>query len=321
MDKTAEDVPNAHLFQRQPRWTAVPGSGEARGLLGRGQVHRRGGQRATGRLVTWLLSSVLVVAAVVVPVGCSPADAPQDAPEDTPTTKQTIDVALEASTIRLTGTVGRPVQTHHMLLDCSSAESLVWRASDDALWLDVSPSSGTFDCGVAEIAITASPGDLAAGSYTATITITVDGYPDASATAVAELVLEPAPDPEMEAARAFWESSTFRSYWQMKAASDVRSVVMEYGFPEYDLGEPDDISVSEIEFDFVPEEFERPISRVHCVVNFIVWDKPTGREVEKSYKYGTRYYTDTLVILEVAPGPFSKTKNDWVVLVVGNYPG
>jgi len=323
MDEAAEHAQHTHvnLFQRQPSGTAVPGSREARGRTSRGEVHRRAGQSATGRFVTCLLSGLLTVAALLAPVGCSPADAPQDTPQDTPTVEQTIDLALEASTIRLTGTVGRPVQTHHMLLDCSSAEGLVWRASDDALWLDISPSSGTFDCGVAEIAVRASCGDLAAGTYTAAITITVDGYPDASATAVAELVLEPAPDPEKEAARSFWESKTFRSYWEMKAASDVRSVVMQYGFPEYDLGDPNDISVSDIEFDFIPEEFERPISRVHCTVNFIVWDELTGREVEKSYKYGTKYYTDTLVILEVAPGPFSKTKNDWVVVVAGDHPG
>ena len=320
MDKTAEDVPQAHvhLFQRQPRRAAVRGSGEARGRVGRGEVHRRAGQPTTGRFVTWLLSSVLVVAAVVVPVGCSPADAPQDTPQDAPTVQQTIDVALDASTIRLTGTVGRPVQTHHMLLDCSSAESLVWRASDDALWLDISPSSGTFDCGVAEIAITASPGDLAAGTYTAAITITVDGYPETNATAVAKLVLEPAPDPEKEAARSFWESKTFRSYWEMKAASDVRSAVMEYGFAEYDLGDPDDISVSDIEFDFIPEEFERPIALVQCLVTFIVWDELTGREVEESYKFGKKYIIHTMVTLEVAPGPYSNTKNDWVVVAVGD---
>jgi hypothetical protein len=167
MDKTAEDAPHAHvhLFQRQPPWTAVPGSGEARGGTSRGEVRRRGRRRATGRLITWLLSSVLIVAAIGMAMGCSPADAPQDAPEDTPTAEQPIDLALEASTIRLTGTVGRPIQTQHMLLECSSADNLVWRVSDNALWLDVSPSSGTFDCGVAEIAITASPGDLAPGIY------------------------------------------------------------------------------------------------------------------------------------------------------------
>ena len=323
MDKRAEHTPyaHAHLFQRQPLRTAVPGSREARGRTSRGEVHRTAGQPTTGRFVTCLLSGLLVIAAVVAPLGCSPADAPEDTPQDTPAVEQPIDLALEDSTIRLTGTVGRPVQTHRTLLDCSSAVSLVWRASDDALWLDISPSSGTFDCGVAEIAIRASCGDLTAGTYTAAITITVDGYPDARATTVAQLVLEPAPDPEMEAVRSFWESSTFRSYWELKATSDVRSAVMEYGFPEYDLGDPDDISVSEIEFDFVPEEYERPISLVRCVVSFIVWDKPTGREVEESYKFGTKYYTDTLVVLEVAPGPFSNTKNDWVVIEVGNYPG
>ena len=318
MDRTAEHASHVHFFQRQPRPTAATGSGEARGRIARGGIHRRAGQPATSRFATCLLSGVLLLVALVAPAGCSPADAPEDTPQDTPVVEQTIDLALEASTIRLAGTVGRPVQTQRMLLDCSSEEGLVWRASDDALWLDISPSSGTFDCGVAEIAVKASCGDLAAGTYTAAITITVDGYPDASATAVAEFVLEPAPDPEKEAARSFWESKTFRSYWEMKAASDVRSAVMEYGFPEYDLGDPDDISVSDIEFDFVPEEYERPIALVDCVVTFIVWNEPTGREVEKSYKFGKKYVIDTLVTLEVAPGPFSNTKNDWVVVVVGN---
>ena len=320
MDEAVEHAQHTHvnLFQRQPSGTAVPGSREARGRTVRGEVHRRAGQSATGRFVTCLLSGLLTVAALLAPVGCSPADAPQDTPQDTPTVEQTIDLALEASTIRLTGTVGRPVQTHHMLLDCSSAEGLVWRASDDALWLDISPSSGTFDCGVADLAIKASCGDLAAGTYTAAITVTVDGYPDASATAVAQLVLEPAPDPEMEAARSFWESKTFRPYWEMKAASDVRSAVMEYGFAEYDLGDPDDISVSDIEFDFIPEEYERPIALVDCVVIFIVWNEKTGREVEESYKFGMKYTVDTLVTLQVEPGPFSNTKNEWVVIAVGD---
>ena len=320
MDKAAEHTPHTHvhLFQRQSHRTAVPGSGEAHGGMSRGEVHRRAGQPTTGQFVTCLLSGLLILAAVVVPVGCSPVDAPEDTPQDTPAVEQPIDLALEDSTIRLTGTVGRPVQTRRTLLDCSSAESLVWRASDDALWLDISPSSGTFDCGVAEISIRASSADLVAGTYTATITITVDDYPAASATAVAELVLEPAPDPEMEAVRSFWESSTFRSYWEMKATSDVRSAVMEYGFTEYDLGDPDDISVSDIEFDFIPEEYERPISLVHCVVSFIVWDELTGREVEESYKFGKKYVINTLVTLEVAPGPFSNTHNDWVVVAVGD---
>jgi hypothetical protein len=254
--------------------------------------------------------------------GCAASEAPpDDAAEMAEDEVEEIILQLDSSVVRLEGTVGKPVQTQYLCINCASAENHCWSVSDNAAWLDLVPSTGAFDCGEAEIAVKAFPGELGEGTHSATITVVVEDHPEATSTVAVELVLAPAPDPALEQARSFWESSTFRSYWDMHAASDVREVVLDYEFLEYDLGDPEKVSIKEVEFDFDPDLFERPISRVRCQVDFIVWDKPTGRDVEESYKFGTKYYTDTLVVLMVAPGPYSKTDNDWEVLLVTGYPG
>ncbi|HXX73501.1 MAG TPA: BACON domain-containing carbohydrate-binding protein [Nitrospiraceae bacterium] len=83
--------------------------------------------------------------------------------------------AISASPASLSFTAqqgsGNPV-TQTLSISNTGSGTLSWNASDSAAWLTLSPASGT---GNGTVAVSATPGTLAAGSYSSTVTLSATG--------------------------------------------------------------------------------------------------------------------------------------------------
>ena len=233
----------------------------------------------------------------------------------TPTTAAPT-VTASPPSILLTGTVGQQCPSQRITIQCSDVDAdFTWRAARDAAWLDVVPSTDSFDLGFSDFSVRVSPDGLGEGTHTATVSLSIDGFEGDAATIQVTLEMQAPEDPEVVAIRAFWESSVYQRYWGSGAQTDARAAVRAYSFPEYDdHGTVDAVDIESVEFEFLPDVYPRPIALVHCSAKFVVME-----DLEKTVRTRVTYYTDTMVILEVAPGPFSATHNEWNVIAVFGY--
>lgn len=203
-------------------------------------------------------------------------------------------------------TSGEPLEIY----SSAAGEPLMWQAKDDAPWLKVSPSWDTFDSGVSKAVVFADTSGMSAGCYTATISIFVQEADNSPLTIAVELHLEPPEDPAVIAAREFWESPYYEPYWKFRAALDVLDAVNSYEFyagtPYYSQGTPyysQNVEIKNLEFNYNPEMYERPIAMVRCVVRFY-------NIFEERYMWIGNWD----LVLEVEPAPYSLEHNDWRVI-------
>jgi hypothetical protein len=205
--------------------------------------------------------------------------------------------------------LSKPLEIHSSATD----EPLTWEAEDDALWLKLSPSQGTFDSGLSKAVVWVDTSGMSAGYHSATISIFVPEADNSPLTLSVELYLEEAEDPAVAAAREFWESTTYKRYWGTNAPSDVRDTVKSYEFPPpgETKSRSQEVEIKNIEFKYDPAIHERPIAIVHCI---ITWERtypdPTGR-----YDVIHETWTgDVDVVLQVQPAPYHIDHNEWEVI-------
>jgi hypothetical protein len=240
--------------------------------------------------------------------------------------KFTTHISVKPDNISLSAREGE--KTSGETLDiCSSAEidplvwearePLMWQAKDDALWLSISPSWGTFDCGVAKAVVFVDTSGMGAGYHTATISIFVQEADNSPLTIPVRLDVLPPEDPTVVAIREFWESSHYQHYWDFNAPSDVMDVVKAYKFPgpysEYDWGYSQKQSRVEIkgcEFEYDPGKHRRPVAICYCKVFFEV---TYGGPRPGTY-YSEEWVANLDVVLEVEPGPYSTDHNEWKII-------
>jgi hypothetical protein len=201
----------------------------------------------------------------------------------------------------------------------SSAEikPLMWQARDDALWLHLSPSWGTFDCGVSKAAAFADTSAISAGYYIATISIFVQEAHNSPLTVPVQLDVIPSEDPTVVAARKFWESSYYGRYWDINARSDAMEVVRAYNFPgpysEYDWSysqKQSRVEIKSCEFEYDPGKHRRPVAMVYCKVFFEV----TYVDPRPGYYRYEEWVSNLDVVLEVEAGPYTTDHNEWEVI-------
>jgi len=224
-------------------------------------------------------------------------------------------LAASPASISLAGTVGQPAPDVALRIDGSNvASDLTWCAASDAAWLNLLPAAGVFRSSSGELLLRVSTDGLGPGRYVTTVSLTIEGIDGVLATVPVTVEMHSPEDPEVVAARTFWESSNYQSYWSHKAPGDVRAALLAYAFPEYGLGEVERIHVKAIDFGYVPALFERPVARARCEVSFIEWEDLTGVEWEQDMRQFTRHWGGVDVILQVHPGPYSTSCNEWTVV-------
>jgi hypothetical protein len=245
--------------------------------------------------------------------GCVEDTEPVQAPAPPPV------LTVSPASVSLAGTAGRPGPDAVVRSDASHlAPDLAWRAASDAAWLSLLPASGVPGSSSGELSLRVSTDGLAPGLYLTTVSLTVEGIDGILATVPVTVELQAPEDPEVVAARTFWQSGTYRSYWDLKAPGDVRTTLLAYTFPEYGLGDVDEVHVKAIDFGYVPELYVRPVARAHCEVSFMAWEDLTGAGWEEDTRRFTRYWGEVDVILQVAPGPYSTGCNGWSVVDLQN---
>jgi hypothetical protein len=245
--------------------------------------------------------------------GCVEDSEPVAAPAPPPV------LTVSPASVSLAGIVGEPGPDAVVRIDAShGASDLVWRAASDAAWLSLLPAGGVPGSTCGELSLTVATDGLVPGLYSTTVSLTIEGVDGILATVPVTVELQAPEDPEVVAARTFWESANYRSYWSSKAPGDVRATLLAYTFPEYGLGEVDAVHVKAIDFGYVPELYVRPVARAHCEVSFMAWEELTGAEWEEDTRRFTRYWGEVDVILQVAPGPYSTSSNGWSVVELQN---
>jgi hypothetical protein len=193
---------------------------------------------------------------------------------------------------------------------------LTWRATSDAPWLSCWPTNDSFHAGSSDVSVRFSAKSLSEGTHTGTVSLRVDGFEGVLATLEVTLAMQAVEDVDAEENRYFWESSVFRPYWESGAQTDVREAVRAYPFPEYGHGNAVVVYFKDVDIEFSPGVYPRPIARVHCEAQFVVME-----DLDKEVRTRVTYYTNTMVILQVAPGPFSTSHNEWHVVDVSDYAG
>ncbi len=285
--------------------------------------------KATSRkLPLWAqaaLAAGLVVAAILViwqatqpPESITPAPLSPTATQSQATASAVpnLGITLSPQRLSLVGMVGESVPSQEISILCSATgEDLRWRATSDVTWLSCLPTNDSLDTGSSDFLVRISARNLDEGSYTGAVSIRVDGFEGVLATLEVTLEMQPFEDPDAEAARNFWESSVYRGYWQSGAQTDVREAVRAYAFPEYGHGIADAVYFRSVDIEYSPDLYPRPIARVHCEAQFVVME-----DLDQTIRTRMTYYTDTMVILQVAPGPFSTSDNEWQVVDVYDYP-
>ena len=253
------------------------------------------------------------------PDSVAPASLPPASAESQATTPAVPAPAITLSPPRLSlvGTVGRSVPSEEVSILCSPAGGdLTWRVTSDSPWLSCLPASDSLDTGLSDFFVRVIPASLGEGTHTGTLSLHVDGFEGVLATLPVTLVMQASEDLEAEANRYFWESSVYRPYWQSGAQTDVREAVRAYPFPEYGHGNAVVVYFKDVDIEFSPDIYPRPIARVHCEAQFVVME-----DLDKEVRTRVTYYTNTMVILQVAPGPFSTSRNEWHVVDVSDYAG
>ncbi len=255
------------------------------------------------------LASLAVLAAALSTGGCAEQGEPVQPPAPPPS------LAVSPASISLAGIAGQPGPDALVHIEGSSvATDLVWHASSDAAWLTMAPSSGVLDSSVSTGSITVIAEGLAPGTYAAKVSVAVEGFDGFLASVPVTVEMQAPEDPEVVAARTFWESAGYQSYWNLKAPGDVRATLLSYTFPEYGLGTVEEVHVKSIDFGYVPELYVRPVARARCEVSFIVWQELTGEAWEEDIRLFTRHWGEVDVILEVGPGPYGTNSNSWNVV-------
>jgi hypothetical protein len=122
------------------------------------------------------------------------------------------------------------------------------------------------------LSIWVSTGGLEEGTYNGTVSIRVDGFEGVLATLEVTLDMQAVEDADAEENRYFWESSVFRPYWESGAQTDVREAVRAYPFPEYGHGSAVVVYFKDVDIEFSPDVYPRPIARVHCEAQFVVME-------------------------------------------------
>ncbi len=224
-------------------------------------------------------------------------------------------LTVSPASIALAGTVGQPGPDAVVRIDRPNvASDLVWCAASDAAWLSLLPSAGVLSSDSADLLLRVSADSLGPGTYVTTVSLTIEGIDGVLATVPVTVEMQSPEDPEVVAARTFWESRNYQSYWGLKAPGDVRATLLAYTFPEYGHMELEELHVKSIDFDYVPEQFVRPVARARCEVSFIMWEELTGAEWEEDMRQFTRHWGEVDVLLQVDPGPYRANRNGWSVV-------
>jgi hypothetical protein len=109
-------------------------------------------------------------------------------------TSSTPSISLSPSTLSFSGVVGGTAPTAQVItLTNPSGGTLSWTTSDNAAWLSLSTGSGTTTTETDSISATVNPTGLAAGSYTAAITISAAGAANTPQVIPVSLTLSSAP--------------------------------------------------------------------------------------------------------------------------------
>jgi hypothetical protein len=241
--------------------------------------------------------------------GCVEDSEPVQTPASPPV------LTVSPASIALAGTVGQPVPDAVIRIDRSNvASDLAWCAASDAAWLGLLPPAGVLRSSCADLLLRVSADNLGPGRYVTTVSLTIEGINGVFATVPVTVEMQSPEDPEVVAARTFWESRNYQSYWDLKAPGDVRATLLAYTFPEYGLRDVEEIHVKAIDFDYVPELYVRPVARARCEVSFVMWEELTGAEWEEDMREFTRHWGEVDVILQVDPGPYSANRNGWSVV-------
>jgi len=245
--------------------------------------------------------------------GCVEDSEPVQAPAPPP------ELIVSPASVSLSGTVGRPVRDAVVSIDASYVSTdLAWHAASDAVWLAPLPATGVLRSSSGDLSLRVTTDGLGPGLYVTTVYLTVDGIDGVLATVPVTVEMQAPEDPEIVAARTFWESGNYQSYWSSKAPGDVRSALLAYTFPEYGLGEVEEIHVKAIDFGYIPEKYARPVGRARCEVSFVVWEELTGADWQEDVRQFTMYWGEVDVILQVEPGPYSTSCNGWSVVDLQN---
>ncbi len=210
-------------------------------------------------------------------------------------------------------TSGEPLEIY----SSAEIESLMWQAEDDAPWLHLSPSWGTFDSGVSKAVVFVDTSGISAGNYSAMISIVVQEADNNPLTIPVQLHILPPEDPTVVATRDFWESSYYRYYWDVNALSDVKATVAAYEFPgPYSKDDRDysqkqsRVEIKGCKFDYDPGTYPRPVAIAYCKVFFEV----TYGDPRSGYYRHEEWVSNLDVVLEVEPGPYSTDHNEWEVI-------
>lgn len=245
--------------------------------------------------------------------GCAQDSEPVQAPAALPVLTAT------PASVALSGTVGRPVPDAVVHVDASpGSPDLAWCAATDAVWLTPLPAAGVLRSGSGELSLSLSADGLGPGVHKAKVTLTLGGIDGVAAIVPVTVEMQSPEDPEVVAARTFWQSELYHSYWGSRAPGDVRAALLAYTFPEYGLGKVDEVHVKAIDFGYVPELYVRPVARARCEVSFTVWESLTGAAWEEEVRRYTRHWGEVDVILQVDPGPYSTNCNGWSVVDLQN---
>jgi hypothetical protein len=245
--------------------------------------------------------------------GCVEDGEPVQAPAPPPM------LTVSPASVTLAVTVGQPGPDAVVRIDASNvASDLAWYAASDAAWLSLLPATGVLRSRSADLSLKVSTDGLGPGRYATTVSVTIEGIAGVLATVPVTVEMQSPEAPEVVAARTFWESGSYRSYWGLRAPGDVRATLLAYTFPEYGFGEVETVHVKAIDFGYVPEQYVRPVARARCEVSFIVREGLTGAEWEEGMRQFTRHRGEVDVILQVDPGPYSTDRNEWSVVDLQN---
>jgi hypothetical protein len=228
--------------------------------------------------------------------------------------KVTTHISTEPEQLSFAAKAGNNALSEPLEIYSSAAgERLTWEAEDDVPWLKVSPSQGTFDSGLSEAVVWVDTSGMSVGHHSATISIFVPEADNSPLTLSVELHLEKAEDPAVAAAREFWESHTYKRYWDFNASSDVRDTVRSYEFPP--PGETkstsQEVEIKNVEFNYNPAIHERPIATIHCI---ITWHRTYPDPSDRAILWIETWTGDLDVVLQVQPAPYHIDHNDWEVV-------
>ncbi len=241
--------------------------------------------------------------------GCDPEREPAQLPAPPPS------LAISPSSVSLSGTVGQAGLDALVHIEgLNVLPDLTWSAVSDVDWLVLVPQSDVFDSSSGNLSLKVTMDGLGPGTHVAVVSLSLEGVDGVLAYVPVTVELQSPEDPEVVAARTFWESGNYRSYWDLKAPGDVRATLLSYTFPEYGLGAVEEVHVKAIDFGYVPELYARPVARARCEVSFIVWEELTGAAWEQDVRRFTRHWGEVDVILQVDPGPYSTSHNSWSVV-------